>query len=464
LPVSAYHPEQGRLGLYSAGHLTNNDWAVNQRNPRRASDQLRFMVESQRGFYDRMVQAFREGIGARNLIACSNWTTADPRTLGVLEHHTYLAGDVICRNVYYSVQHDPAPERFYAVDVGDTYVGHSALKPPAMPEPLTVAHLENHPYMITENNWVRPNRYRVEWPFLVATYSAMMGVDGWSFFSLDNAMWCSQMDVWEVNCPSVLGQFPASALVYRKGYVSEAPAAVTDRISLEQLYSFQPAALFELSGRDALWEARIGDLAGATDREAMQADRLAFFAGKVNRDLTDGPPGIETADLAAHINRDRKRVRSLTGELEWDYDIGVVTVDTPQAQGACGFLKEAGPIALSDVEVTSGNEYGAVLVVSLDGRPIAESERLLIQAGTEDWPYGFQTQPVDGKQRITDLGGYPPNVRKVQAAVTVKNAAVQGAAVLDGNGYPSGREATAARAEGGLAVELPEDSLYTLLR
>ncbi len=463
--VSEDRPQEGRLGLYSVGHLTNNDWAVAQRNPRRASDQLRFMVEHQRRFYDEMVKGFRDQIGVKSLIACSNWTTADPRTLGVLEHYTYLAGDVICRNVYYGVQYEPAPERFYAVDVGNTYAGVSVLKPPALPEPLTVADLDDYPYMITENAWCRPNRYRVEWPFLVATYAPMMGVDGWSFFALSNSMWNSQMSVWDVNCPSVLGQFPAAALIYRKGYVTEAPAAVTERMTLEQLYDFQPAALFELSGKDVLWESRIGALAGGTDRAPMRADRLAFFAGRVNRVLTDGATGLEmNPGLSACIDHDAKRVTSLTGQLRWDYGTGVVTVDTPQAQGACGFLAAAGKLQLGDVTIESANEYGAVLVVSLDGKPVAESKQLLIQTGTEDLPYGFRTEPVDGKERITDLGGYPPNVHKVRVLVTLKNATASSALVLDGNGYPSGREARVVRKEEGLAIILPEDSLYTLVR
>jgi hypothetical protein len=234
-------------------------------------------------------------------------------------------------------------------------------------------------------------------------------------------------------------------------------------MTLDQLYDFQPAALFELSGSDALWVSRIGDLEGATDREAMNVDRLAFFAGKVSRELTDGPTGIETVPLSDFIDHDREVVSSLTGQLLWDYGTGVVTVDTPYAQGACGFLAAAGPIALGDVTIDSQNEYGAVLAVSLDGRPLAESQRVLIQAGTDDRPFGFRTEPVDGSKRIVSLGGYPPNVRKVDASVTLRNGAFGGAEVLDGNGYGIGREAESARRDDGLTVVLPADSLYTLV-
>ena len=460
---SVDRPEEGRLGLYGTGHLTNNDWAVNQRNPKRASDQLQFMVESQKGFYEKMVRDWREELGVRNLIVCSNWKTADPRTLGVLERYSYTAGDTICRNVYFGVKYDPRPKRFYANDVGDTYIDRSALKPPANPAPLTVAHVQDHPYMITENNWTRPNRFRVEWPFLVAAYGPMMGVDGWTFFALDAALWRSRMKVWDVNSPSVLGQFPAAALAFRKGYVKEAAPAVEETLSLRDLYRFKEAALFELSGKDALWVSKISDKEGATDGAASRLDPLAFFVGKVNRRVVDGGEGNIKTSLGTLIDRQAKRVRSLTGEQTWDFGRGVVRLDTPYVQGACGFLKPAGAIELADVTIESRNEYAAVIVVSLDGRPIRESAKILVQAGTEDWPYGFQTQELGEKERITAIGGYPLNVRRIQASVILKNAAVRTPTVLDENGYKTERKASAETVEKGLRIRLPEDSLYTLV-
>ncbi len=457
------HPGQGRLALYPIPSLTLNDWAAGQRNPRRAGDQLQFMTEFQRGFYADMIRTWRRDLGVKNLITCSNWKTADPRNLGVLERYLYTAGDAVCRNVYFDVEYDPKPERFYAIDIGDTYAEYSSLKPPRFPAPLTVPHVNDHPDMFTENNWCRPNRFRAEWPFLVATYASMMGMDGWTFFSLDTPLWTSQMNVWEVNCPSVLGQFPGAALVFRRGDVREAPAAVTQRMSLQHLYSFGRAALFELTGRDALWVSRIGDLEGAAAQAAMQIDRLAFFVGKVNRVIADGPAGVESVDLDTYLDREARTVRTLTGELGWDYGKGVVTVDTPRAQGACGFLKAAGPFRLHDVVIDPGNEYGSVLVVSLDGKPIRESSRLLIQAGTEDRPHGFDTEPVGDRKRISDLGGYPMNVRRVEASVTLLGNAARRVTVLDENGYRMERRPFASETKDGTLVELPEDSLYTLV-
>ncbi len=455
------HPEAGGLGLYGIDALTVNDWAAGQRNEKRASDQLQFMTELQRGFYENMIRDWRQKLGVKNMIACSNWKTADPRNLGVLERYLYTAGDLVCRNTYYDVEYDPRPERFYAMDIGDTFTDYSSLKPPMFPEPLTVAHMDDWPDIYTENNWCRPNEYRSEWPFLVATYASMIGMDGWTFFSLDTPFWTSQMGVWEVNCPSVMGQFPADALLFRKGYVKESPPAVTQRMTLAQLYHFGQAVIAELSGKDALWVSRIGELEGATMKAASQIDRRAFFVGKINRIIDEEQEGVESVDLSKYIDDGAKVVHTLTGQLDWNYGTGIVTVNTPCAQGACGFLNAAGPIKLADVTIQSGNEYGSVLVISLDGKPLAESGKVLIQAGTEDAPYGFATKKVATGKEITNLGGYPMNVRKVDATVTMPGG--KKAVVLDDNGYPTDRQAAVEQSPAGLAVTLPPDSLYTLV-
>ncbi len=457
------HPEDGRLALYGPGHLTGQSWAAAQRNVKRAGDQLQFYYEWQKGFYAKMASDFRKQLGVRNLISCSNWKTADAAVLGVLERASYTAGDVICRNVYYGVDYKPKPKRFYAIDVGDTFKGYSSLKPPGFPGPFTIGHVYDHPYMLTETNWTRPNPYRAEWPFLVATYGSMAGVDGWVFFAQDSALWASQMGVWDINNPTILGQFPAAALTFRAGYVKEAPAAVTDHLAMEDLYAFKGASLYEMGGKDALWEARIGDLEGAPSERKARVDPLAFFVGKVNRVPGEGPSRVEKVDLGNYIERKARTVRSLTSQLRWDFGTGVATVAAPKVAGAAGFLAGAGRIELGPVAIEAGNDYASIMVVSLDGKPLGESARILIQAATKDRPSGFETQPRGEYRRITDLGGYPLIVRRIDAKVTIPAGRAR-ATVLDGNGYRTDRQAETAAAGGGrLTVELPAESLYTLV-
>ena len=176
----------------------------------------------------------------------------------------------------------------------------------------------------------------------------------------------------------------------------------------------------------------------------------------------DKPATLNSVDLSKYIDDKKETIRSLTGELVWNYGIGVATVDTPLAQGAAGFLNQAGRIKLSDVVIDSQNDYGSVLVVSLDGKPLKHSAKVLIQAGTWDTPQGFETEPVGEYEKINKLGGFPLNVRRIKAKVILPSG--KQATVLDENGYPSKRKAKTTSAGGKLTVTLPQDSLYTVIR
>jgi len=463
-PRSPDTPAEGRLGLYGAGHLSGLGWAVNARNPRRASDQLEFLVELQYETYDSIANALREKLGVKPLIAASNWHTSDARVLEGLERYSNTPGDVLCRNTYYAPVYNPKPARYYAVDPGDTFRSVSALQRPSYPKPLTCAHMQGYPYMITENCWDQPNPYRAEWPFLIAAYGSLTGIDGWNFFSGSQNLWENDMGVWDVQTPVVMGQSPATALAYREGYIKEAPPAVTEYQSFEDAYAFKGTALYPAEGTDSMWQEFLGH-ANVASAGVGGIDPLAFYVGRVERWMTNGPSRIESVPLNDYIDYTNKRVRSLTGQVTWDFGKGVVTIDAPLAQGACGFLGDAGVVTLSNMRVESTNAYVSIMAVPLDGRPLALSSRILLQAATEDRPYGFTTVPVsNGFVTVTAKGGYPLNVREIAATVTLANPGVREAIVLDQNGYPTTRQASSTRTEDGLRITLPRDALYVLVQ
>jgi hypothetical protein len=458
--------QANRVGLYNTGMLTGNDWAVQQRNAKRARDQLQFMVETQRGFYAQMKQTLRSRIGAQQLIVPSNWKTADPRVLDALERYTYTAGDVIARNTYFGVNYkEGGRQRFYAIEQGDTYRAASALKAPEKPSPFAMPQVADHPFMITENNWTRPNRYRVEWPMLVGAYASMLGIDGWTFFAKSATDWQHTMGVWDLSNPSVLGQFPAAALMYRRGDVQQASEAVAqEQIALSKAYAMEGTRTVPLHGNDALWQARREEKqAQQPKRVANQLDPLAFFVGPVTQRFHANKKRFETLDLASHIDREQQTVRSTTGQIQWNAADGVVRLNTPRAQGAWGFLGQAGRIELEDIAIECDNEYGSVLAIALDDKPLSRSDRILIQTGTWDQPFGFKTEKVGKFQRITNLGGYPLNVRQIKARVTIATEADE-AVVLDGNGYPTSRAVALEKRGQKRRLTLPADAIYTVLR
>ena len=456
---------QGRVGLYHAGMLSGEAWARNSRNQARAADQLEFMIQSQKQFYEKMSREMRDRIGMRQLIAPSNWKTADPRVLDGLERYTYTGADMVCRNSYFGVDYAPnGQQRFYEIEVGDKYRYHSSLKTPGRPSPLGTPLVDGFPFMVTENNWTRPNRYRVEWPLLIATYAQMTGVDGWTFFAKEDTDWRHSMGVWDISNPSVQGQFPAAALMFRRGDVRQPEKpAVMEYVNLEEAYQMQGTQAVPMRGEDALWKAKLGDLESSAASEQSGVSPLAYFVGPVLQQFGDEQAGVQSVDLSRYIDVDKQTVRSMTGELYWDAGRGVMTVNTPRAQGAWGFLKDAGVIRLGDVAIRSGNDYGAVLAVSLDGEPLATSNQILVQTGSWDRPYGFETEPSGEYEKITKLGGYPLNVREIDADIMFARQ-LNEAQILDGNGYPTQRSAQLTRRDAGTVMKLPKDSLYTIVR
>ncbi len=454
----------GRVGLYEAGFLGGADWAVNQRNPKRAGDQIEWMVESMKSFNDEMKKDFAKEIGMGQLITASNWKSTDPRVLGGLERYSYTGSDVVLRNSYYGCDYPKGgAQRFYAIELNDTCTYGSCLVPPRMAGPLATPHIEDFPYMVTENNWTRPNRFRAEWPFMIATYARMSGVDGWCFFALGSADWQHLMAVWDINNPTILGQFPAAALMFRRGDVSEPDEpAVYEKISMEDAYDLKGTSIFPVKGKDDLWVSKIGD------KESQQAtgykvDPRAFFVGPVIQKYGDEKSEVKTVELRDYIDTNRKVINTVTGELSWNYGKGFATVNTPMAQGITGYLSKAGKITLGDVVIESQNEYGTILVVSLDGKPIKQSKKVLVQTATEDMPYGFRTKPQGQYKRITNLGSYPLNVKLIKATVSVKSKG-KNVVVLDGNGYETDRKLKTSKGGDGLSITLPEDAIYTIIQ
>jgi hypothetical protein len=164
-------------------------------------------------------------------------------------------------------------------------------------------------------------------------------------------------------------------------------------------------------------------------------------------------------------------VRSVTGEIETDLARGVYRVNAPQAQAAAGFLGKAGPQKLADVTIDCQNDYASVVVVPLDDRPIAESRKLLVQVGTVCRPTGWTERPlrirredgvVDGS-RIIQVGGSPWQVENTQATLTVRNAALTKATLLDPNGMPLA-SVPVVREGRSLQVVLPSHELYVCLQ
>jgi hypothetical protein len=428
-------------GIAGKGVLTEawgmTGGGLKQQNARRRKEtaqQVRFLTMHQRKFYQDTVAYLKKDLGYRGLVSCSNWKTADANILDALERYTYTAGDVIDRHGYFGPQHK-GDGASYSVRVGHTYRDRAAvLEPQSLP--IQVNQVAGYPHIISELGWPNPNRFRADCTFLTAAYGAMQGVDGVFIFAVgSNYLTDQSMSKFAASCPVIAGTFPAAALAYRRGDAIEPAPAVRRVLRLEDLFALKGSA----ASAQAFDKLRLKDVPAATGKRGSSGlDPLSFYVGPVERVIGAGGVRRGGVDLSKYINHAKKKVTSIGRQLAWDYGRGLVTINTPRCQGAAGFLSKGGPIVLSNVTIASENEYGAIIVISLDGKTLASSRNILIQAMTEERPYGFRA----AGGRITNLGSAPFGVRNINAVVTFKGtrAARVRATALDENGYPRKQE------------------------
>ena len=454
-------PAEGRVGFRPLWNMFNDKTARDQ-------DTARFLFELQEGFY-KETYAFLRKLGFKGVITASNWVTASPEVFGPLEKLSYSCGDFIDRHGYFSCNHQ-GEEAAWSIRDGHTYSDRSALrfdaeqpgKPKVFLHPAMDPHYNGKPSMISETTWNRPNRFRSEAPLYLAAYGALQQSDALVHFALDSAHWAVKpgyfMQPWTLMSPAMMGQFPAAALIYRRGLVSTGD--IIARIHLNK------AALLALRGTPlpqdaALDELRLKDLPpGAETKPGGRIDPLVHYAGRVEVTIDDAEASTNVNDLGPLIDHAAQRVRSSTGELSLDYGKGVLTINAACAQGVSGSLRQAGPVETKDFSFSSEMELGHLIAVSLDDRPLATSKRILLQVMSEEQPSGFEVEATgQGLKRIVNLGTDPWLVKDFKGTITLKRPDADQLKLrpLDFNGYPESSK------DGCRKIELLPKTVYYLL-
>ncbi|MBM3990820.1 MAG: hypothetical protein FJ298_07405 [Planctomycetes bacterium] len=443
----------GRTGLFAAWDMTSQGIQQSAAKRERMAAQVRFLAETQRAFYADTAAWLRKDLGVKALICASNWRTADEAALGAVERWTYEALDVFDRHGYFSARHD-GPRASYSVGVGDTFEDRSALLTP-WATPVPFIQYEGHPHFVSELGWSGPNRLRADAPLFAAAYGSLDGMRAFGWFAVSGISWQDAPAKFPLSVPSILGQFPAAALIFRRGDVKEGPPVLAQSLDIEKQLDLEGCGFAEEAALD---ELRARDVPRAARSAAnAQPDPRMFLVGKVVRAF--GKPSFEQVDLRPFIDAEKRIVRSATGEIACDWGRGILTLDTPNAQAAAGFLGGAGEIALGDVTIAMKNDYGCVIVVSLDGKSLASSAKMLVQAFTQERTYGFK---VTDAGRIEDLGAGPMNVEEVDATVAFRGALPSKVTALDEHGVARGTLRVQAR-NGVGSLRLPAAGVYVVI-
>jgi hypothetical protein len=468
-------PAAGVLDFRLVWHMTADARRDNNGQGRRLDDQLQFWTETMYDFNRMVADYIRNELGCPVLVNAGNWRPADMVYLNDAERYSYTANEVLATNRYFGGIHT-GQHRGWAIINGDLYASDSVLTSAPLAFPLALKQAVGHPMMVTESAWVFPCEHAAEAPFLVSIYSSLTGFDAYYWFATGTDEWTPPQSAngylpsqqkWICATPDMLGQFPAAALAFRRGYVRRGEPVVEEHRSLQAMWDGRTPIIAESAGFDPNRDA--GDIAPESPVRSG-VDPYAFFAGPVTVTYDSSEANTRVADLSELIRHsdDGVVVRSVTGEIVLNTAENTCTVNAPRCQGVTGHFGEQAEFALADVTITCGNDFGTVMVVPLDDRPIAASQRVLVQVGTQCRPTGWRTrpatiapengEPVQGR-RVVNYGQAPWAVEVPEVRVTVRNPQLTRATVLDMNGMPAGN---AGFADGTLTF--PPNAMYVVLQ
>lgn len=431
---------QGRVGFRPLWNIAN------ERTPR-DQDTAAFLLETQTQFYEQTRDYLRK-LGFQGLITASNWHTASPERLGPLEKFSYLAGDFVDRHGYYECNHK-GENAAWSIRNGHTYSDRSALrfdadepgKPKQFVHPVMDPQYGDKPSMISETTFTRPNCYRSEAPLYFAAYGALQDSDCIVHFAFDGARFQVKprfwMQQWTIATPSMLGQFPAAALLYRRGLIAPGEVVATVALNRDELLRLQGTPLPQDAAFD---ELRLKDVPqGLEVKPGQRLDPLLHYVGRTQVNFTDSPGSVQVVDTKTLIDRAAQTVTSSGGELKLDYKQGLLLLRAPQAQGASGALGAMKSIELPALTIQCDSDLTHIVAVSLDDEPLATSNRILLQVASQEQTSGFATEVAGpGTKRITNIGSDPWLVKRLHGKVSLRRADASDLKVtpLDFNGYP----------------------------
>jgi hypothetical protein len=261
---------------------------------------------------------------------------------------------------------------------------------------IATGHAYAMPLSITEWNVRYPWTDRFTAPLYLASISALQEWDAPMIYNYSQRPFGTpnNQDQWSTfTDPALTGLMPAAALLYRKAHVSPGKNTYCVQLNRESCYGKK----------------------GSHDN--MVAIRTLVEQSKVFVGLPDVPeldwdssPTVEPSVQVVHdvtqsfIPAGRTSVTSDTNELHRDWNQGIQTINTPKTQAAQGWIggKE---IDLSELSLRITTPKATVAVSSMDNRPIARSQQMLITVmarveAQENNRMPLLSEPVEGRMTI----------------------------------------------------------------
>ncbi len=364
------------------------------------NNNIDFMRYLQRTYY-RESHVFLRSIGLRMPINATNWAhfkwVMVPQTiLDFMDHHHYYGGNQI----------GPGS------GMGGLWLNH----PPGLPggpfgKPAGFA-VPGKPVASSECGNNPPKTYRAAYQVGLGAVAAFQGWDsitGYAYSQSGRPGDTLGAFEWETD-PASVASVAMGSLVYRRGDVRRARETAVMDLPQEEIYRLR----YEDGGAKLYWNT-------AGFQSAIEKHRVLVTLPE--HDPQDYHP-VEVLDVEGAYNYRQAdtELRSDTGELWRDWDLGVGTIDTPRTQVAYGRLGETGKAwETADCRFEISTPFAVTALQSLTEDPIAVSGRLLLTAAARAQNTGMTFNMA--RTKIVEIGGPPVIAEPVEGTIIFRTSA-----------------------------------------
>jgi len=380
-----------------------------------------FYSDIETGFFREMKAYLKDTLGVKSLIT----TNAD---------HTYFIpgtpqlrsaatiADIVDVHVYW--QHPAIYGRRNTPMVNDPL--HSIVVK------LTRSAVAGKPLVVTEVNHPQPSEYLSEMIPLLAAYGAFQDWDGIFFYTFEPKLrgeWRALLaDPFDITVDPVrVAQLPVGALLFLRD-VSPAKTVVERRYSTGQI-----AESLRLPDSEMPYYTP-GFPLSIPLRHGSRIRCLDCAPAPVPKDDAAAPYISDTKELAWHVSPEKG---------------SVVAIDTERTQALVGFVR-ANEKSTRYLSAEVKNDFCAITLSSLDGKPLPRSTRMLVTATAREQNTGSKWNE---RHTLWETLGEPPTLiepitgwlmlRGIEGAVAMDVTA------LEGSARPIGKPVRARRLEAG---------------
>lgn len=370
--------------------------------------ECKFFSDLQSGFFKEMASYLKNALGVKcPLIATADHShsgsgyplEADAQQLDIMDGHDYW-------------RHPNVPPFRHSPMVDDP-LNSTVVE-------LSRTAIAGKPYTVSEINNPWPNQFACEGIPIIAAYADFQkwnGVMWYTFEPKRSADWKPVLtEPFDMSHdPVKMAEMAAGALMFIRGDVEGAKKTV------ERSYT-----------QEEVWDSRF-----ATSRPYFTPGfpvSVPLEYGSRIRSLNSKPTALIASDSSSPYKSD-------TGQLTWytnSDEQGLVTIDSPRSQGLVGFVKAYGK-HVSNFSASVSNNFCAILLCSLDLKPISETSRMLLVTGSRVGNSGMTWNSAGSLP--ADWGTSPTVIEPVTGAITLCNlrkAKAVSATALDGSGHPIG--------------------------